>query len=120
MPITVERTTTITQSFDTSDEVWRIDAACAEVPNAQNLFFSEELQDIADAKRVCMECPVVAQCLDAAVARVEPCGVWGGQLFLRGRILTTKRRRGRPPKHPRLEDQVPALPVPERFHQLIA
>jgi len=33
-----------------------------------------------------------------AVARREPWGVWGGQMFLNGRILTTKRRRGRPPR----------------------
>jgi WhiB family redox-sensing transcriptional regulator len=65
------------------------------------LFFSEQLDDIARAKAICAECPVRRACLDAALARREPYGVWGGQLFLKGRVLANKRPRGRPPKHPR-------------------
>ena len=44
--------------------------------------------------------------------RREPWGVWGGQLFMNGKMLTIKRRRGRPPKVPRPEDQMPVVPVP--------
>lgn len=77
-----------------------------------HVFFSEELQDIARAKTICAQCPVMLECLEGAIARREPWGVWGGQLFLNGRILTTKRRRGRPPKTPRPEDQIPEIPVP--------
>ena len=51
-------------------------------------------------------------CLEGAIARREPWGVWGGQMFLNGKILATKRRRGRPPKTPRPEDQLPEIPVP--------
>ena len=120
MPTTIERTTFNVQTFDTSDELWRAEAACASVPNAPDLFFSETLDGIAAAKRICMQCPAIAECLDAAVNRSEPCGVWGGQLFLKGRILATKRRRGRPPKNPRVDDQMPVLPVPEQFQRLIA
>ena len=47
--------------------------------------------------------------------RREPWGVWGGQLFLNGRILANKRRRGRPPKVPRPEDQLPEVPIPEHL-----
>ena len=36
--------------------------------------------------------------LEGAIERREPWGVWGGQLFLNGKILASKRRRGRPPK----------------------
>ncbi len=108
------------EQLTNSDEAWRDLAACRLVDEAGDLFFSEELQDIADAKRICLGCPVIAECLEGAVARAEPCGVWGGQLFLNGRILTTKRRRGRPPKNPRPEDQLPVVPVPERFQKLIA
>ncbi len=39
-------------------------------------------------------------CLEGALARREPWGVWGGQLFVNGRILPQKRKRGRPPKNP--------------------
>jgi WhiB family redox-sensing transcriptional regulator len=62
------------------------------------LFFSEELDDIARAKAICRKCPLLAPCLDGATARREPWGVWGGQLFLDGKILPFKRKRGRPPK----------------------
>lgn len=64
-----------------------------------NLFFSEQLDDIARAKAICGKCPVAEACLDGAVARREPWGVWGGQLFANGRILAFKRPRGRPPKN---------------------
>lgn len=80
-----------------------------------HLFFSEELQDIARAKTICSECPVIAPCLEGALERREPWGVWGGQLFLNGRILAQKRRRGRPPKTPRPEDQLPVIPIPEHL-----
>jgi WhiB family redox-sensing transcriptional regulator len=76
------------------------------------LFFSEELQDIATAKRICAVCPVMVPCLEGAIERREPWGVWGGQLFLNGKILASKRRRGRPPKNPRPEDQLPEVPIP--------
>jgi len=99
---------------------WEDAAACRVVAGAADLFFSEELQDIAAAKRICAECPVIAPCLEGAIGRSEPCGVWGGQLFAGGRILTIKRRRGRPPKHPRPEDQLPVVPVPEHLQRLIA
>ena len=67
------------------------------------LFFSEELGDIAAAKRICATCPVVEPCLEGALQRREPWGVWGGQLFLNGKILPFKRKRGRPPKNPPAE-----------------
>ena len=63
------------------------------------LFFSEQLDDIARAKGICATCPVREPCLAGAVARREPWGVWGGQLFLNGKTLAFKRKRGRPPKN---------------------
>lgn len=62
------------------------------------LFFSEDLLDIARAKHLCSTCPVRKECLDQALGRREPWGVWGGELLVNGRILAHKRRRGRPPK----------------------
>lgn len=88
---------------------------CRDTPGATELFFSENLTDITTAKRICAVCPSIASCLEGAMERSEPCGVWGGQLFERGRIVQRKRRRGRPPKHPRPEDQVPDLPIPEHL-----
>jgi WhiB family transcriptional regulator, redox-sensing transcriptional regulator len=97
---------------------WWKDASCrAGDGSLGQLFFSEELQDIARAKTICSECPVIAPCLEGALERREPWGVWGGQLFLNGRILASKRRRGRPPKNPRPEDQLPVIPIPEHLIQ---
>jgi WhiB family redox-sensing transcriptional regulator len=64
------------------------------------LFFSDQIPDIIRAKDICSTCPVIDACLEGAQERREPWGVWGGQLFLNGRILAQKRKRGRPPKNP--------------------
>jgi WhiB family redox-sensing transcriptional regulator len=94
------------------DQTWEDAAACRDVTDAGEVFFSEDLGDIAAAKQVCADCPVLAPCLEGALQRREPWGVWGGQLFMNGKMLTIKRRRGRPPKVPRPEDQMPVIPVP--------
>lgn len=92
---------------------WWADARCNDGAGTMTaLFFSEELQDIARAKVLCSKCPVLVDCLEGAIERREPWGVWGGQLFLNGKILASKRRRGRPPKNPRPEDQLPDVPIP--------
>ena len=99
-------------ALEYEEEIWRQDAACARLGVPPGIFFSEDLGDIAQAKRICAECPVLAPCLEAAIERREPWGVWGGQLFRNGHLLATKRRRGRPPKVPRPEDQLPVVPIP--------
>jgi WhiB family transcriptional regulator, redox-sensing transcriptional regulator len=75
-------------------------------------FFSDDLGDIARARDICSACPVMVPCLEGAVARREPWGVWGGQLFANGRILVGKRRPGRPSAVPRPGDQIAEVPVP--------
>ncbi len=97
-------------------ETWWADARCRDgAAGFAGLFFSEELQDIAKAKGICAECTALADCLEGAIARREPWGVWGGQLFLNGRVLANKRRRGRPAKVARPEDQLPDVPVPDHL-----
>jgi WhiB family transcriptional regulator, redox-sensing transcriptional regulator len=98
---------------------WERDARCRTAAVPPELFFSEDLGEIASAKRICAACPVMAACLERAIHNQEPWGVWGGQLFLNGRTLTVKRRRGRPPKRPRPEEQLPQIPVPEHLQALI-
>ncbi len=66
------------------------------------LFFSEQIDDIARAKAICQLCPLAGPCLQGALARREPWGVWGGQLFFNGKVLPLKRKRGRPPKNPQV------------------
>tara|TARA_B100000686_G_C16726129_1_gene937887 strand:+ start:138 stop:473 length:336 start_codon:yes stop_codon:yes gene_type:complete len=94
-------------------EVWQENSACIRLGVSTEIFFSEDLGDIAQAKRICADCPVLGPCLEAAIRRQEPWGVWGGQLLRNGRILTTKRRRGRPAKNLRSEDQLPLVPIPD-------
>jgi WhiB family redox-sensing transcriptional regulator len=67
------------------------------------LFFSDQLDDIARAKALCQRCPLISPCLEGALERREPWGVWGGQLFANGKVLAFKRKRGRPPKSDRAQ-----------------
>ena len=88
-------------AYEQVQKVWWDEALCNDGTGALlDLFFSEQLDDIARAKAICANCPVQGPCLDGARSRREPWGVWGGQLFLNGRILAFKRKRGRPPKSP--------------------
>jgi WhiB family redox-sensing transcriptional regulator len=78
--------------------VWAA-AACRDgTGSLTSLFFSDEIPDIDLAKAICTSCPLVAPCLHGALARREPAGVWGGQLFVDGQVVAYKRKRGRPPK----------------------
>ena len=99
-------------ALEYKEEIWRQDAACGSLGVPTGIFFSEDLGDISQAKRICSECPALAPCLEAAIERREPWGVWGGQLIRNGHVLANKRRRGRPPKVPRPEDQLPVVPIP--------
>jgi WhiB family redox-sensing transcriptional regulator len=76
------------------------------------LFFSDDVVDIARAKAICAKCPRTATCLQDALDRAEPWGVWGGELLDNGRIVAHKRPRGRPPKHPRPVLVIDEVPLP--------
>ena len=62
------------------------------------LFFAESPRDVETAKAMCRDCPLRQACLDGALARREPWGVWGGELFVAGVVVARKRPRGRPRK----------------------
>jgi len=62
------------------------------------LWFAESPADVECAKTLCQGCPVRGLCLDGALDRREPWGVWGGELFLQGTVIPRKRPRGRPRK----------------------
>jgi WhiB family transcriptional regulator, redox-sensing transcriptional regulator len=65
---------------------------------APELFFADDPGSIARARRMCADCQARAACLDGALQRREPWGVWGGELLLNGVVVGTKRRPGRPRK----------------------
>ena len=72
-----------------------LDLPCTEDPE---LFFAEAPGDVEQAKALCQGCRVRIACLEGALERREPWGVWGGELLLRGTIVPRKRPRGRPRK----------------------
>lgn len=91
------------------DTTIRRHARCADERGTYiSLFFSEDVMDMARAKAICSRCVARPICLRLAVERAEPCGVWGGEIFVDGQPVTVKRGRGRPPRVPR-----PALVVDE-------
>ena len=92
----------LTEENDEHDAVFDLHAlaACNDGTGAwTDVFFSEDLYDIARAKHLCTSCPVQADCLADALERREPWGVWGGELFMNGHVVVQKRRRGRPAKN---------------------
>ena len=108
----------VTNQSDELDEVqepeWQALARCNDGTGSMvELFFSEQLDDIARAKQFCRACPVRTECLGAALERREPWGVWGGELLANGKILAQKRNRGRPPKVRPPELLSPVIPVRE-------
>ncbi len=63
-----------------------------------DLWFADNQADLERAKTLCASCPIRRQCLAAALERSEPWGVWGGEIFDRGSVVSHKRPRGRPRK----------------------
>nr|WP_174343990.1 WhiB family transcriptional regulator [Gordonia soli] len=64
-----------------------------------DLWFADDPRDLERAKSMCIDCPLRAECLRAALDRAEPWGVWGGEIFDRGVVIARKRPRGRPRKN---------------------
>ncbi|MEZ0341053.1 WhiB family transcriptional regulator [Mycobacterium sp. pV006] len=64
-----------------------------------DLWFADDPRDLERAKALCADCPLRRECLDAALQRQEPWGVWGGEILERGTVIARKRPRGRPRKN---------------------
>lgn len=73
---------------------WVVRALCRQVD--PDLFYPEKGQLARQAKRICADCPVRQQCLDAALARDERFGVWGGMSTRERDQLRRQRRRSAP------------------------
>ena len=55
---------------------WKLRSACRGMET--DIFYPEHGKSNAVAKAVCGSCTVQDQCLDAALARPERYGIWGG------------------------------------------
>jgi WhiB family redox-sensing transcriptional regulator len=81
--------------FNFTDVPVGLDLPCTDDPE---LFFAEAPADVEAAKALCQGCRIRVACLEGALDRREPWGVWGGELLLRGAVVPRKRPRGRPRK----------------------
>jgi WhiB family redox-sensing transcriptional regulator len=77
--------------------------------NDAELWFADNPADLERAKALCAGCPARFACLAGALARHEPAGVWGGQIFQDGLVIPYKRPRGRPRKDGQIPGSMPAL-----------
>lgn len=69
-------TTADLQNVEIPRDQWRIYGICTQTDPA--LFYPEEGNQNAAAKRICKECPVQTQCLAEALEHDEAFGIWGG------------------------------------------
>ena len=58
----------------------------------QDMFYPASDADSGPAKAVCESCAVQVPCLEYALARREPEGIWGGTTFVERRSLLRRRR----------------------------
>jgi WhiB family redox-sensing transcriptional regulator len=86
----------VSELFDVAPSAG-LDLPCRSGDNP-DLWFADTPADLEQAKQLCVDCPVRAECLAGAMARQEPWGVWGGEIFERGDVIARKRPRGRPRK----------------------
>ena len=74
-------------------------AACTQIIGNSaarvRVFFSHDRKVIDQAKAICAGCPRRESCLEGALERREPWGVWGGELFRNGHVVTNRKRRPR-------------------------
>jgi hypothetical protein len=73
--------------FDPDADSWRENALCHRMHLPLSMFMSDKGRHdlVAKARRVCADCPVSAQCLEAGIW--ELVGVWGGTVPSERRVI---------------------------------
>jgi WhiB family redox-sensing transcriptional regulator len=51
---------------------------CHRQPRLAAVFFSDNLQDLKTARKICSECPVSRECLEYALETKQDHGTWAG------------------------------------------
>jgi WhiB family redox-sensing transcriptional regulator len=64
--------------LDLEPEFWREGAACASHPEIDFFASPDSASQVIRAKAVCMQCPVLDDCLGFAIETNQPDGIWGG------------------------------------------
>jgi WhiB family transcriptional regulator, redox-sensing transcriptional regulator len=72
------------------DLTWKLAGACRFA--STDLFYPASDADAGPAKAVCGTCRVAEQCLEYALGRREPEGIWGGHTFAERRSVLRRRR----------------------------
>lgn len=77
---------------------WTGRAACRTSAVDPELFFpvsdsGPAVRQVTAAKRICMACPVLGNCLAWAVSAGEPAGIWGGTTPQERQVLRAQARR---------------------------
>ncbi|WP_422334847.1 WhiB family transcriptional regulator [Rhodococcus sp. (in: high G+C Gram-positive bacteria)] len=91
----------VSESCSATSGSVRIESTRSELPcraDDPDLWFADSPHELEQAKALCASCPIRSRCLDAALDRREPWGVWGGEIFDQGAVVARKRPRGRPRK----------------------
>jgi WhiB family redox-sensing transcriptional regulator len=69
---------------------WMTDGKCRELP--PETFFPSDGVGVDSARRICVDCPVKAPCLEYAIENHIDHGVWGGTSERERRRLARQRR----------------------------
>lgn len=72
------------------DLSWKLAGACRYADT--DMFYPASDADSGPAKAVCDSCSVQVPCLEYALGRREPEGIWGGLTFVERRSLLRRRR----------------------------
>lgn len=65
-----------------------------------SLHWSARNAAVDQAKALCRTCAHAVECLEFALKRAEPDGVWGGELLREGRVIPGYPKPGRPARQP--------------------
>ena len=68
-------------NIDFEQEDWMLEGSCAY--SDTELFFPvgssmKAMKQTNEAKAICLECPVINECLDYAIRTNQDSGIWGG------------------------------------------
>jgi WhiB family redox-sensing transcriptional regulator len=89
--MTLPKTSGATDDHSPPGQEWSRYRACLDLP--VGFFYPRKYESAAEAKSVCLRCPVRVECLESALVMNERYGVWGGTDERERRTMLRARRR---------------------------